>query len=486
MHHDTDANRLRFMPNYSRLARTISLVATVLITGNGCDWVDSTGVQGSEGTAIDDTAPRSLRNAEAFPIIEQSPMTAPLEGEGAQLRNWTWTLQGTDELNRCDAVNGFNNQYAAQSLSDACGNSGECNVAIDESSDENSTRFTIQLPPLRAPVALDYLLTSIRDDGAQIQRQQILCAISVNEAPLVKNVHYISITEQPLIVNGSDGNSLLAEVEDDVDAQNQPLRILQAPVTPPRYAIQFTLDGDGGFIYQANSDALINESGTLQDSFVYAVTDGLHTVEGTATIEIVASNREPRQLRSVPDFEFIANNNTSTAQVNRVDLSDYFIDPDGDPLTFTIDAQQLPASGNVSVSSNGELRISATLADIGSWPVDVFVSDGIGQISDRFTLTIDSEPAPIDTPNESPTATDIPNTIVQDNFSYDVSRYFEDPDGDKLLFSASGLPDGVSISNSGLISGVSDDNNEGRWFISVTASDSLGGSVTDSFRLIIR
>ena len=87
--------------------------------------------------------------------------------------------------------------------------------------------------------------------------------------------------------------------------------------------------------------------------------------------------------------------------------------------------------------------------------------------------------------NSAPVADDIDNAEFDDDFTYDVSVFFEDPDDDDLIFSATNLPPRVTISMTGVITGVVSAANDGNHIITVTASDGRGGMVSDNFRLII-
>ena len=74
---------------------------------------------------------------------------------------------------------------------------------------------------------------------------------------------------------------------------------------------------------------------------------------------------------------------------------------------------------------------------------------------------------------------------VSDNFEFGISEYFFDADGDALVYEATGIPPDVFLTSDGIFFGESTDDNEGRWLITVTASDGRGGVVSDAFRLQI-
>lgn len=68
-------------------------------------------------------------------------------------------------------------------------------------------------------------------------------------------------------------------------------------------------------------------------------------------------------------------------------------------------------------------------------------------------------------------------------FHLDVAPNFNDPDGQSLTFTSTGLPSGLSISTSGVISGTV--GAEGNYDITVFATDPDGASVNDNFVLTV-
>ena len=78
--------------------------------------------------------------------------------------------------------------------------------------------------------------------------------------------------------------------------------------------------------------------------------------------------------------------------------------------------------------------------------------------------------------NLAPTTVDFsfedPDLTEGDEINLDVSIYFSDAEGDSLSFSATGLPQGASISSEGIISGSV--NESGEFNITVRAQDAYG------------
>jgi len=147
-------------------------------------------------------------------------------------------------------------------------------------------------------------------------------------------------------------------------------------------------------------------------------------------------------------------------------------DPDTDPMTFT--ATGLPP--NLTIHPNSG-TISGTLpfTSSGVYPVTVTVSDGSFTDTETFTWTVGGvNRAPVLT-NPGPQS-----AIFRQPFLLRLSA--SDPDGDALTFSGTGLPSGMSIDTSGLISGAA--TAEGLFTVSVTVTDGTL-SDTESFTLTV-
>ncbi len=457
-------------------------VGVVLTTLSACDWVDSTGVQSIEVTSTELPGNAVLRNAEPIAILEETSVTATLSGEAAHLSNWSWMATTNNGTDRCTQISGFDPQLAQSTLLAACSDTSQCAVIFDESANGGETQLTIRMPQLRAPVALSYQLVATRDDGSTVNRDQVLCALSVNEAPVANNDRFLALRNELRVVDAEDSDSLLKNDVDDTDIRNEDLHVIAVPVEAPRHAVQFSLNADGSFLYQASEDAPYTDNGFFEDTFIYAVTDGMHVVNATAIIKIVDDNQGPLVVRRIPEFSVASDRSASGAE--QIDLSRYFFDPDNDPIRYRIDPDQLPASGNITLSSSGLLSVNPEPDDVGKWRFTLEATDGLASRTETFMLTINApDTVPI---NQLPVAIDITNKQVRGNFSYDIRPFFSDPDNDQLSFSASGLPKGVRISAAGIISGVADKDSTGRWIIRVTADDGNGGRVSDGFALTIR
>ncbi|MFK7890921.1 MAG: Ig-like domain-containing protein [Granulosicoccus sp.] len=482
------------MLNKKAKKSSVLIILATALSASGCNWVDSAGNQGIPDSLIDipvsDDALVALVNEQPVEIQEQSWLYARLDGFGMMVSNWTWEPAETTDSS-CDLIAGFDQEIAESNLLDACSDPTRCDIRISEYEDGPVTHFAISLPALKAPARLDYVLNATTDDGISITRKQTLCAQSVNEAPDARDDSYTALPGRQLIVRADDPNNLLANDVDDNDSRNQPLTINPVPVVAPQYAEEFSLSSDGSFTYLANSKVVSNTDGSLEDYFVYALSDGLHTVNAEVTIRLNIFNRAP-QIVSAPDEITLVVENDRPVAIAELDLTKLFVDPEGDSIDFSVDRTMVPDELSTVIDSEGVLTLTADAEVAGNWAIVLVASDGIASADHYLVVTVEApeqivtveEPEEIE--NQPPTATDISNRVVQGSFTYDVSVFFDDPDNDILTFTQDGLPTGVSMSTQGVISGQRNSRNAGSWLVLVTARDEQGNSVSDAFRLQIR
>lgn len=156
-------------------------------------------------------------------------------------------------------------------------------------------------------------------------------------------------------------------------------------------------------------------------------------------------------------------------------------DEDGDALTYSV--IELPSFLAYN-SSTQTLSGTPNNSNVGSFPVQVQVNDGVDTATQQFTLTVTNA-------NDTPVVvTNIANQTINEDaeFTLDISVNFNDADpGDAITFTADNLPSGLTISSIGLISGAPDNTAalESPFTVTITATDKGQASVTSSFQIVV-
>ena len=188
----------------------------------------------------------------------------------------------------------------------------------------------------------------------------------------------------------------------------------------------------------------------------------------------VVANRSPISVGTIPNQTVRVGETAGT-----VDLSSYFSDPDGNPLTYSATSSNT-SKATVSVS---EATVTITAVAAGSATISVTATDPSNASRSRsFSATVLAS----DTVNRVGT---IPNQTVYlggtSTATVDVSGYFSGPVDDTLTYSATSSSSSratVSLSEATLtITGVA----AGSSTIRVTATSSANTSATQSFSVTV-
>lgn len=208
---------------------------------------------------------------------------------------------------------------------------------------------------------------------------------------------------------------------------------------------------------------------------VISVDDGNGGVAAKGDFSYVIKSH-PIKLAEIPDqVEFVGD-------AVQLGVHQYFIDQDGDVLTFS--AQNLPAGLSID-SGTGVISGTPTEKTVSSLRVVITVSDGNSELvaEDKFLYTIKSHPQ---THPHQPLQEELV-FYVDDVVRIDLSEHFVDADSDVLTYHATNLPEGVTLDTStGIISGRLTTVRVPGEIVTVTASDGSGGvSATDSVKVVV-
>jgi len=183
------------------------------------------------------------------------------------------------------------------------------------------------------------------------------------------------------------------------------------------------------------------------------VFDGLATTTRTFTWTVSNVNRAPT---ASADDRTDAENATVSFGITSSD-------PDGDTLSYS--ATGLPAG--ISITPAGVISGTLGYATAGEYDVVVTVSDGSLSATAPFHWTVTNTNAP-------PTIATPGNQTNAEGDSVSVQIAATDEDGQALTFSATGLPPGLAIDSTGLITGSLNYTTAGTYpAVTVTVSDGV-------------
>ena len=246
------------------------------------------------------------------------------------------------------------------------------------------------------------------------------------------------------------------------------------------------LDGDPLTYAAESSDPVVLAVMVTDDMVsVMAVAKGAASVRVTATdndgltavqsFMVTVPNRAPFAEGSVPEQTVEVGDTAS------MDISAYFGDLDGDPLTYAAESSD-PAVLAVMVTDD---MVSVMAVAKGAASVRVTATDTDGLTATQsFAVTVPNRPAL--PPNRPPIVTRPPlpqQVAVGETFVTNLAVHFSDPEDDALTFSASSSdPETavVEVKGNTLEVRMLD---EGAADIQVTAVDTRGNSVIYEFRI---
>lgn len=163
-------------------------------------------------------------------------------------------------------------------------------------------------------------------------------------------------------------------------------------------------------------------------------------------------------------------------------------DPDGDPLTFSVQGKPTWASFD---SSSGALSGVPSESDAGTYTgIVISVSDGRAAASaPSLQMTVSSPATGTPTPpaNRPPSISGAPGTSVGEGQAYSFTPAASDPDGQPLTFSIANRPAWASFSSStGQLAGTPPAGSAGSYMnIVISVSDGMASSSLPAFTLVV-
>ncbi len=272
----------------------------------------------------------------------------------------------------------------------------------------------------------------------------------------------------PLTPAGNGAPVFSTDITDQTDAEGEAVSLDADATDPDLDTLTYSATGLPGGVTINPSTGVI--SGTLAGdaadnspySVVITVSDGSLTDTDSFSWTVTNTNQAPVFTTDITD--------QTDAEGDIVSLDADATDPDLDTVTYS--ASPLPDGVTINPTT-GVISGTLSLASAGTYNVTVTASDGSLPDFDTFTWTVTNT-------NQAPVfSTDITDQSDAEGDSVSLDADATDADaGTTLVYSATGLPGGVSINSStGVISGTLSSSSAGTHNVVVTVSD---GALTDT------
>jgi VCBS repeat-containing protein len=317
------------------------------------------------------------------------------------------------------------------------------------------------------PLTVSY--TATNSHGGTAQGTLTIDLVGTNDAPT------LTLSTDSLSSNDSDViyENLIANVTDP-DAHNYTFSANSA-----LQEMGLNIDPTTGVITGILNSSASQGSPYLVTIFVDDGT-GTATSVGSQSFYWYVNNPTPVITNAADSFSVTENDPIYSGT-----LAGNAYDPDGDTLFFSSDT--LPAG--FALNPNGTYTFDASNPAYDASPSGTFhmlytVTDADGATAPGFaTLTINFTGGV----NDAPRFSAIPNQSNHDgtaNISFNILPYVTDPDSAIASFSATGLPDGLSINPAnGFISGTltNTDSASSPYTVTIYATDNLGAVGSQTF-----
>jgi hypothetical protein len=352
---------------------------------------------------------------------------------------------------------------------------------------------------LTIPNAVQY---RIERNGIEIATVDAPTLTYTDETALLGNKYRYNVV--PIYADGSEGDPVdLGEII--------PIENNQAPISTgiPDITVEegssktidldnYFSDPDGDILsYTAEAS---NANASASTSGAQLVVVGLK--EGTSTVVVTARDGKGGIVQRAVNVQVEAKQDTTTptdptgsdnaapivstipeqtvevGSSKTINLNNYFTDPDGDELFYTVTTN----NNNVTKSLSGS-TLTLTGATEGTTTVTVTADDKKGHtVTTTFITTVTASTSGTGGTNNAPIALTIPDQTITETESktLDLSLYFSDPDGDKLTYNVNTSNGNVTASVSGstlTLTGAT----TGVSTVTVTANDGKGAFVEREF-----
>ena len=254
-----------------------------------------------------------------------------------------------------------------------------------------------------------------------------------------------------------DRPPVITAIPNQTSAENAVIALAVVATDPDGHAVTFSATGlPPGLTISATTGVI---SGTLPPTSVGTDAVTVRASDGTRSSS-QAFSWTVTYVNLPPVLTVIPNQTSPESAV--IALAVVASDPDGDAVTFN--ATGLPQALTINAAT-GLISGTLTASGAGVYTVTVTASDGTLTTNQPFTWTVTKV-------ERAPVITAIPNQTSPESAVIALQVVASDPDGDPVTFSATGLPQALTINAAtGLISGTLTASGAGVYTVTVTASD---------------
>ena len=205
------------------------------------------------------------------------------------------------------------------------------------------------------------------------------------------------------------------------------------------------------------------------NALVTILADNRHGLKAQQSFQVLVPNRPPVAVGEITDREVMVGDSVT------LDISDFFSEPDGQALSYTVASDSSVARASVTGAALTVVAVAK-----GTTSVTLAATDPGGLTATQsFLVTV---------PNRAPVAegsVSAQTIEVGDTATVDMSPFFSDPDGDALSYSA-GTSDttvvtALVVNSMVMATAVA----KGEATITVTATDTEGLAATQSFLVTV-
>lgn len=240
------------------------------------------------------------------------------------------------------------------------------------------------------------------------------------------------------IVLENDSLTLTESAEEGIDytcTVPETFNSIAFEVELENYASVVTVKVDEkGVKYRPNREITVNPNSTIEISTELDYMDAANNNEITTYTDSVTIQLCQEKVNSVPTVAENAPtslNATVDEQIN-VDLSQFFTDADGDPLTYSVKIAAL----NLDQTLEGSV-FTGTIPTVGTYEVIITASDSKASVSHTVTLTVAEKGNTAPNIKADYAETNSKTYVYGNSYVYIyMDDIFEDADGDTLTYSA--------------------------------------------------